>query len=120
MSAAALAQLMNPVAQKPMVDVSAILKENKMENAPQSCFPPVELYQKLKEHSVTAKAAGRRPFIFVELTGKDTLPAWLSPDAVGGKLQLAGDEISNGSMTTNTLSDMATALRAATTAPRFF
>ena len=28
MSAAALAQLMNPVAQKPTVDVSAILKEN--------------------------------------------------------------------------------------------
>ena len=52
----------------------------------------------MNQESVEAKAAGRKAFLFVDLTAKEVLPVWLTPESVGGKfndeeaLSLAGGE----------------------------
>ena len=120
-SALDLAGVLNPTQPRlPAVDVSALLSEANLAKTPQSGLPAVALFQKLQDASAAAKALQRNPFIYIELTAKDVLPDWLPPDAVGGKLQMAGDEIENASLHTQTLSDIAAALKSATTAPRYF
>ena len=62
------------------------------------------------------------PFLFVDLTGKGTLPIWLTPDLIGGKFQIHddGEWPLQGQVPISYLQDLRKALKSATASPRFF
>ena len=63
----------------------------------------------------------RAALTYVDLTSKDILPLWLTPEAIGGKSGFLGeDESLDGEAKTMSLSMLATALKSATASPRFF
>ena len=67
-------------------------------------------------------AAGKVPFLFVDLTGKETLPMLLTPDLIGGKFQIHDDREwpLQGQVPISSLQDLGKALKSATASPRFF
>lgn len=84
--------------------------------------PDITLWKVLESETLAAKAAtpARHVFTYVDLTSKELLPVWLSPEAVGGKSMATQEEILDGNMQLGTLNDLGLALKKATAAPRAF
>ena len=102
---------------KKAVDISLLLGAAGVQGTPQIGLAPAAVFERLAEAADTAKRNGKTPYTFVELTSRDILPEWIHPEAVGGKLPVPCE---NEDLATGTLAQVATALKAATTAPRFF
>jgi len=102
---------------KKTVDISSLLVEGGLQGTPQLGLAPAPLFERLAEAAEVARKNAKKPHTFVELTSKDILPEWIPPEAVGGKLPVPCETAEES---TGTLAQVATALKAATTAPRFF
>jgi len=102
---------------KKTVDILALLVVGGLQGTPQLGLAPAPLFERLAEAAEVAKKNAKKPHTFVELTSKDILPEWIPPEAVGGKLPVPCETAEES---TGTLAQVATALKAATTAPRFF
>ena len=116
-SARALADTLSP---PKTADTSKLLREAGLNKLPFVAQLDQALIDKMNQESVEAKAAGRKAFLFVDLTSKEVLPVWLTPESVGGKfndeeaLSLAGGEH------ISSLTQLGQALRSATEGQRFF
>lgn len=75
----------------------------------------------LDSETEAAKVAGRTPSSYVDFTSKALLPLWLPADAVGGKSITAScDWNLDASASSATLGALGSALKAATSTPKFF
>ena len=117
-SAATLAQLINPTKQ---ADVAGLLSKSGISGIPYTLQAEPALWNQMHAHSEEARAAKRTPFLFVDLTAKESLPMWLTPDMIGGKFQLHEDDWPlRGQAPISSLQDFGKALKSATSSPRFF
>ena len=109
--------------QQEEVDVADLLAKADLAGLPSEGIAELSLYKELVTATKEAKAVGKTPFTYVDLTHRDLLPMWLVPEAVGGKTVLAGEEgdfeIDQDS-STGTVQQLSQALKKATAAPRFF
>ena len=118
-SAQGLAKILAP---GKTADVAQLLKKVSLEGLSFGLQAEQLLWNSMQQHVEESKLAGRVPFLFVDLTSKETLPLWLTPDVIGGKLQLHddGDWPLQGRAPISSLQDLGKALKSATASPRFF
>ena len=102
------------------VDVSQLLAASKLDKVPQVGLVSASVFQLLHTTKAQADKNKKVPFVFVDITARDVIPEWITPEAIGGKLQLPGADVSNGAMCSSTLFQMANALKSATSTPRYF
>ena len=78
------------------------------------------VFQSMWTDTLGARACAppRAQFTYVDLTSKELLPLWLTAESIGGKSTMQDADLLDPSATTGSLSQLATALRAATTNPR--
>ena len=101
------------------VDVNALLKGVQLEKLPFSLQLDQGMVDRMASETETAKRLGRKPFTFVELTGKETLPLWLAPETAGGKVEDEFAALDTGG-SIDSLAKLGQALKGATDAKRFF
>ena len=103
------------------VDVQKLLEAAGLLRIPSDGIPELSVFEELHKASKAAKSCGKVPFSFVDITQKGMLPLWLTPEAIGGKTSIAGDDYElDGGMQTSTVAQLTSALKKATAAPRFF
>ena len=102
------------------VNITKMLKDTHIPTIPQDALVPSGIFQLLEKERELAVKDNRVPFTYVDLTLKEVLPTWMSPNAVGGKVQLPEMTIEDAGTSTDTVQTMAQALKVATSAPRFF
>ena len=118
-SAQALAGLLVP---GKAADVASLLRQAQLQKLSFSLQAEQALWNSMNQHTEAAKVAGKTPFLFVDLTSKEALPMWLTPDLIGGKFQMH-DEVEwplQGNLPISSLQDLGKALKSATASPRFF
>ena len=115
-SALSVASLLAP---PKTVDVNAMLKSVGLEKLGYNLQLDQAMADKLANETELAKKLGRRPFTYVDLTGRETLPLWLAPESVGGR---AEDEFMDleAASSIDSLQKLGQALKGATDAKRFF
>ena len=118
-SAQSLARILAP---GKLADVANLLKDAGLKGISFSLQAEQNLWNHMQQHSEDCKITGKTPFLFVDLTSKETLPMWLTPDHIGGKFQLhdEGDWPLRGQVPIASLQDLGKALKSATASPRFF
>ena len=94
-----------------------------MEKVPSKFLPEASLFQELEEASKKAAELGRNAYTFIDFFVH--LPLWLSPEAIGGKTSVQGDEFDSalqfdGHSSTATVQQLSEALKKATAKPWFF
>ena len=106
----------------PPVDVYALLEKVGMQGVPSDAIPELLLFTQLEEHAKAAKEESRVPFMFIDLTSKDLLPLWMTPEMVGGTTTLEGEEneLLDAGAATGTIQQLHQAFKKATSRPRFF
>ena len=95
-SALALAQAGMRIAaspKKPEVDVHRLLSEHGFAKIPSDGIPELSIFEDLARDNQTAEATGRSAFTFVDLTQKEVSPLWLTPESIGGKTVVPGQEL---------------------------
>ena len=80
-SAIGLAAALAPVKQ---VNVNDLLSAVELQDMTYDLHIEQSVIEIMTAETSLAKAQSRRPFMFVDLTGRDILPMWLSPQSVGG------------------------------------
>ena len=50
------------------------------------------LWDAMQSHSDECRSSGKTAFLFVDLTAKECLPMWLTPDQIGGKFCVREDK----------------------------
>ena len=118
-SAHGLARLLAP---GKTADVASLLKKAGMEGLSFGLQAEQVLWNSMQQHTEECKVATRTPFLFIDLTSKEMLPMWLTPDVIGGKFQLHddGDWPLRAHAPIASLQDLGKALKSATASPRFF
>ena len=101
-------------------DTSKLLREAGLAKLPFIAQLDQSLIDKMHNETVEAKSAGRKPFYFVDLAGKEVIPVWLTPEAVGGKFREEEALSLTGGEQINSLTQLGQALRGATDSQRFF
>ena len=81
-SAKALAAAMSPMKS---TDAQDLLAKANLQGLQYHLQPDQGLFDVLQAHTDEARKNGKTPFLFVDLTAKDTLPLWVPSDSVGGK-----------------------------------
>ena len=117
-----VAEVLAP-AKKPIVNVGELLDKAGLGQLPFHLQPDVAVFQTMWTETAAARAAvpPRAALTYVDLTSKDVLPLWLTPEAIGGKSGFLGeDEALDGDAKTMNLNMLAQALKSATASPRFF
>ena len=66
-----------------MVNVNELLTKAKLQDVSYERHLEQTLIEKMAAETVTATAQGRKAFLHVDLTSREVLPLWLSPEAVG-------------------------------------
>ena len=100
-------------------DVTKLMKDAGLDSIEDAFCPGNEVYTALMVDGEAAKKVGHTAFTYVDLTNQNMLPDFLPPEAVGGKTVVPGHEDCLSGYTGN-LGQLGSALRALTTAPRFF
>eukprot|EP00435_Cladocopium_sp_Y103_P029101 s731_g7.t1 len=118
-SALSLAKMIAP---GKTADVAGLLTKAGLKNVTFGLQAEQSLWNSMQQHTDECKASGKVPFLFVDLTGKETLPMWLTPDLIGGKFQIHddGEWPLQGQVPISSLQDLGKALKSATASPRFF
>ena len=118
-SAKALAAAMSPMKS---TDAQDLLAKANLQGLQYHLQPDQGLFDVLQAHTDEARKNGKTPFLFVDLTAKDTLPLWVPSDSVGGKFSLRDEEEFSLASTSpiGSLGDLTRALKGATATPRFF
>ena len=115
-SALAVAQALASNEAKP--SVAKLMETAGLDSISDHFCPDEETFVAIVLDGKAAKKAGRKAFTFIELTHTSVLPDWLPPEAVGGKTVVPGEECLQGY--TGNLSQLGSAIKALTTAPRCF
>ena len=118
-SAQSLAKLLAPTK---AVDVSALLDKASLKGLCFGLQAEQTLWNTMQSHSDECRSAGKKAFLFIDLTGKECLPMWLTPDQIGGKFFLRDDKewSLHGGQAIANLQDLSRALKSATSSSRFF
>eukprot|EP00435_Cladocopium_sp_Y103_P042868 s429_g11.t5 len=118
-NAQTLAKMLAP---SKVADVASLLSKAEMKNLGFGLQAEQALWNNMQQHADECKLAGRTPFLFVDLTSKETLPMWLTPDLIGGKFQMHddGEWPLHAHVPISSLQDLGKALKSATASPRFF
>ncbi|CAE7281152.1 unnamed protein product [Symbiodinium natans] len=118
-SAKALAAAMAPMK---TTDAQDLLSKAHLTGLQYHLQPDQALFDVLQAHTDEARKNGKTPFLFVDLTAKDTLPLWVPGDNVGGKFSWRDEEEFSLASTSpiGSLGDLTRALKSATSTPRFF
>ena len=104
-----------------VVDVQELLLGAKLEDTPADGIADNAMFVDLMKKTKQAKSQGRVPFSFVDITQKEFLPLWLTPESIGGRTAVAGDDVVlDSNQDTATVAKLTEALKSATAAPRFF
>ena len=111
-----VAEQLNPGTKS--VNVAELLRKASLENIPQSGLVPANVFQLLASAYDAAEKLNRKAFLYIDLIARDVLADWIPPEAVGGKIN--GPSMECHSASTQTLTQMANALKSATSAPRYF
>ena len=103
------------------VDVQELLQEASLASTPADGITDNSAFVDLVKKTKQAKKEGKVPFSFVDITQKEFLPLWLTPESIGGRTAVAGDDVVlDGGHDTTTMAKLTEALKSATSAPRFF
>jgi hypothetical protein len=106
------------------LDVSQELEKSPLAGLPFHMQVDAAIWQLLEAETTAASSCipPRTPFSYVDLTSKEVLPLWISPESVGGKLPVPGESEWNmeAGASLQTLGHLGAALRAVTQTPRFF
>ena len=98
------------------LDISKALKDKGLV-VPEIGLADSELFQLL--HGALSKDG--KSVTYIDLTQKAILPLWLSPESIGGKTVMAGEEMDlDPTSAIGTLGQFQNALKAATASPRWF
>ena len=118
-SAQSLAKLLVPTK---TADVAALLQKASLDNLSFGLQAEQALWNSMQQHAENSKSSSRTPFLYVDLTAKETLPMWLTPDLIGGKFQMheEGEWPLQGNVPIASLNDLGKALKSAIASPRFF
>ena len=114
-SAISVAHMLAPLK---AVDTVKLLADNGMTDLPFTLRIEQPLIEKMMAESEGAKKAGRYPFLYVDLTCREALPLWITPEQIGGKSDLEGDSIVNSGV--SSLAELGAALNKATESKRCF
>ena len=121
-SALALAQGFSAVSKT--LDISQRIENSPLAGLPFHMQPEAKIWQQLEVETVAAASCSppRVAFTYIDLTSKEVLPLWLSPDAIGGKLTVPGESewCMDANASLKTLGQLGAALSSATATPRFF
>jgi hypothetical protein len=106
------------------LDISQRIENSPLAGLPFHMQAEAKIWQQLETETVAAAASSppRVAFTYVDLTSKEVLPLWLSPDAIGGKLTMSGesDWCVDANASLKTLGQLGAALSSATQTPKFF
>ena len=101
------------------IDVNDLLKDAGLDELSFDLHIDQSVINKLGAETALAKAQGRKPFLYMDLTNKDILPLWLHPEAVGGRPE--EEEMAlDGSGDISSLARLGQALKGATENKRAF
>ena len=103
-----------------VLDVTAALAAAGMTKVPYTLSCESLLWKVLRSDVDIAAAQGRKPFTYIDLTSKETIPLWLPQDAIGGKGVMGSDWAVDPSASSSTLAQLGQALQSATAGTRFF
>ena len=107
--------------QIPAVSTADLLKKSQLDTLHFEHYADQKLWDLVHAEIVTLRARGvAAPFVYVDLTMKELNPLWMSPEEIGGKLNLNEGMALDPSAQTSDLAGLSRALKAATEAPRFF
>jgi hypothetical protein len=101
------------------VDVNSLLKNCQLDALPFNLQVDQSVADKMAAETETARKAQRKPFLFIDLTLAGTLPLWLAPESVGGKIEDDFEELDGGTAISS-LAQLGQALKGATETKRFF
>ena len=101
------------------VDVNTLLKNCKLDALPFNLQVDQTVADKMAAETDAAKKAQRKPFLFIDLTLAGTLPLWLAPEAVGGRIEDDFEDLDGGTAI-GSLAQLGQALKGATETKRFF
>ena len=118
-SAQSLAKLLAP---GKVAEVSTLLDQASMKGLCFGLQAEQSLWNAMQSHSDECRSSGKTVFLFVDLTAKECLPMWLTPDQIGGKFCLREDKEGalHGGQAISNLQDLGRALKSATSSSRFF
>ena len=118
-SAHSLAKMLAP---GKTADVAHLLSKAGLKNTAFGLQAEQLLWNNMQQHTDECKQAGKVAFLFVDLTCKEALPMWLTPDLIRGKFQIHDDgELPlQGQVPISSLQDLGKALKSAAASPRFF
>ena len=114
-SAISVAHMLSPLKS---VDSVKLLAGNNMADLPFALRIEQPLIDKMMAETDGANKGGRPPFLYVDLTSKEVLPLWITPEQIGGKSDLEGDSIVNSGV--SSLAELGAALNKATENRRCF
>lgn len=99
-----------------MADLASLLSKAEMKNLGFGLQSEQALWNNMQQHADECKLAVRIPFLFVDMTSKETLPMWLTPDLIGGKFQMHddGEWPLHGHVPISSWQDLGKALKSAT------
>ena len=84
-SAQSLAKVLAP---GKVAEVSTLLDQASMKGLCFGLQAEQSLWNAMQSHSDECRSSGKTVFLFVDLTAKECLPMWLTPDQIGGKFCL--------------------------------
>ena len=119
-STSALALAASMAAPSKATDTKALLSKAGLSALPFDYQAEPKVWDLLSMENELAVTRGNKAFTYVELTSKEMLPIWMSPEDVGGKLQLHDADALDAGSSTSDLQSLGRALRTATETPRFF
>ena len=115
-SAKQIADSLSPVRS---ADTAKYLKEAAMEKLPFVAQLEQSLVDKMHAEKIEARTSNRKPFLYVELTSKEVIPVWLTPESIGGKFH--GEDLClQGAERISNLAQLGQALKGATDSQRCF
>ena len=101
----------------PEVDIQQVLNDCGLGGVPSFGLVDAKLFNELQAHS--KQKVG---YVYVDLTQRDLLPIWMSPETVGGRTVVSGDDESplDERSPTGNIQQLQDALKKATSNPRWF
>lgn len=103
------------------IDTAQILKKYQVLYVPWNLVPDKSVWVLMMsdQRRAEARSPGSRAFTFVDFASSELLPAYITPDMVGGKVGIPGDENGETVVSENKLTELSKALKAATGKPKF-
>ena len=106
------------------LDISQRIENSTLKGLPFHMQAEAKIWQQLEADSAAAAACvpPRVAFTYIDLTSKEVLPLWLSPDTIGGKVSMSGESewCIDANASLKTLGQLGAALSSATQTPKFF